>query len=176
MNFYDFYEKLQGEPYSDERTPPPVPYKFADYRDQISSSNSFNDESGDYSLRPLDVDDMARYATKDVEDHLNTLKKTGWNPTKLGSQMSDEEFQKHYGIPKFEEWVALHEKKMSGNGGGNGSNGNGNGSNGNGNGSNGEKTDANDVARHRFGVFAGVCPCKKCKCKKGEKCKCKIDS
>lgn len=77
MNFHQFYSKVA----------PPVEYKLKD----------FEIPTGDHHLKPLNHEDMGRYAAEDVTAHLMKLKELGFNPMKLGEPMSDEEFKKFHG-------------------------------------------------------------------------------
>ena len=47
-------------------------------------------------LTPLTDKDFARYGSEDVKNHIEDLKRKGFNPMKLGKPMSDEEFQKYH--------------------------------------------------------------------------------
>ncbi len=90
MNFYQFYDLLNGKPY--QNVPPPVKYSFKGYMDAVSNgSPAGNSEDADYNLKPLSFDDMARCAADDVPVH---------NTTRLGDPMSDEELHAHYGLSK----------------------------------------------------------------------------
>ena len=57
-------------------------------------------EENNWSLTPLTTNDMKRYATEDVEDW---YKKHGKNTTKLGGEMTDDEFQQHHRIEEQQE-------------------------------------------------------------------------
>lgn len=91
-NFYKFWDKINGEMYKDIE--PPVKYEFAKYIDSITNGSVNGTEDGTYELRPLTVDDMARYSAEDTVEY---YKKHGKNSTKLGNQMTDDELKKHYG-------------------------------------------------------------------------------
>jgi len=56
------------------------------------------ESENDYDLKPLNPEDMAITHMDDVAAELERKKKLGWNPTKLGDPMSDEEFQKFHGL------------------------------------------------------------------------------
>ena len=86
-NFYQFWNKLNGEPYTDG-VPPPVEYKIQPMETGDSS----------YELKPLTDEDMARYSDEDVAAEMERKKAAGFNPCKLGPPMSDEEFHKFYGL------------------------------------------------------------------------------
>lgn len=95
MNFCQFWNRINGEPYKD--VPPPVNYKLSDYTSQITSSPLNNVEgSGGYQLRPIADEDQARYAADDVVSYYG-MWHGGKNPLALGGPMSDEEFKRHYG-------------------------------------------------------------------------------
>ena len=89
MNFYDFYNKIQGEP---DNTPEPDQYKLANYMDLISNSG---EEYGGSELKPLTIDDMSQVSEKDRNDW---LLKYGKNTTKLGDPLDDEGMKKYTGI------------------------------------------------------------------------------
>jgi hypothetical protein len=84
-NFYRFWNKVNGEPYQD--IPPPTKYSF----------QNMGYEQG-HELKPLSHEDMARYATDDVEQLELEKARLGINPTRLGKPMSDEEFHRFYGL------------------------------------------------------------------------------
>lgn len=96
MDFYQFWNKLNGEMYKD--IPRPVQYDFADYMSAISPSGSplNGSEDGTWALTPLSMDDMATTAAQDVVDW---QKEFGTNTTKLGSPMTDDELRRFYGNP-----------------------------------------------------------------------------
>lgn len=95
MDFYKFWDKINGEMYKD--IPRPVEYDLVDYMDTISNGSPLNgSEDGTWQLTPLSRDDTATTAAEDV---LNWQKKYGKNTTKLGPQMTDDEFKRHYGNP-----------------------------------------------------------------------------
>ena len=85
MNFYQFYDKLNGEPYSDERDPSPVKYNFWDYPFQTSG----------HELKPLTQDDIKTTSAKDAAEW---YAKHGKDTTKLGDQMTDDELRKFGGL------------------------------------------------------------------------------
>lgn len=90
MDFYQFYNLLHGEKPRDSG------YELGDYVSQVTS-NKVNDASEDstWQLKPLNDDDMKRYAAEDVEEW---MQKYGSNTTKLGAPMSDDELKKHMGL------------------------------------------------------------------------------
>jgi hypothetical protein len=91
MNFCQFWNAINGEPYADG-TPEPVQYNLKKMMD-----SPVNDmESGSYELRPLQPEDMMRYGADDVADHYAKLH-NGKNPMLLGKEMTDDEFKKFYG-------------------------------------------------------------------------------
>lgn len=90
INFYDYCNKINGEPYV--RIAPPVAYRFQDYCDSKSMGNT---ENGNHELRPLSDDDLKRYAADDVVQHYSKMHDK--NPQSLGDPMSDEEFKKFHG-------------------------------------------------------------------------------
>lgn len=85
MNFYQFWDKLNGKPYEDG-VPQPVQYNLEDYG---SSSNS-------YELKPLQPEDMSQASAEDVAAEYLRIHK-GKNPCGLGKQMSDDDLKKFYG-------------------------------------------------------------------------------
>jgi hypothetical protein len=97
VNFYDFYDKVNGPLYKDG-TPPPVKYEFGNYLDLISNNPRMNgtEEDSTYELKPLDLDDMKRYAADDVVDAYAKIH-NGKNPNRLGDPMTDSEFKKFTG-------------------------------------------------------------------------------
>jgi len=82
LNFYQFWDKLNGKPYEDG-VPPPVPYNFVD----------MNYGSG-AELTPLEPEDMASSARMEPEEYKKFHK---GKPTGLGKQMTDDELNKFYG-------------------------------------------------------------------------------
>lgn len=90
MDFYQFYNKINGVPYSDPATPPPSSYNFLDYAKQLTNSPINGIEGGTYELTPLSQEDMSRYADEDVVTNINT--------TQLGEPLDDEAFKKYHGI------------------------------------------------------------------------------
>lgn len=49
-------------------------------------------------LTPLSPDDMETTSSEVVEKDFEKKRLAGWNPTKLGDPMSDEEFDKYHGV------------------------------------------------------------------------------
>ena len=102
MNFYQFYDKLNGTPYeNDESTEqpqvePPTPYHFMDYLQSVSNGNNFSgvENGGSYDLKPLTDEDMAQAAEEDVMDF---MKQRG-NTTRLGDPLDDEGMRKYTGV------------------------------------------------------------------------------
>lgn len=88
-NFCQFWDRLNGEPYKDG-VPPPTEYKLQDM-----DINTGDDHA---KLTPLSPEDTARYSDEDVRKDMERKKSLGFNPTKLGDPMSDEEFQKFMGL------------------------------------------------------------------------------
>lgn len=70
--------------------PPPVGYNL----DQMDIKGL----TGGADLTPLSADDFGVASRDDVNKHIERLKELGHNPTKLGGEMSDEEFKKFHGI------------------------------------------------------------------------------
>lgn len=96
MNFYQFFDKLNGKPYEDG-VPAPVSYDFLDYVKGITPSNTpMNNVEGksSYDLIPLDLDDMAPSVRQSPEEYaqLHKGKKMG-----LGEPMTDDDLKKFYG-------------------------------------------------------------------------------
>jgi len=80
MRFFDFYNKLNGEPYAGEEESSPATPTFQDYCKQVSGGENFNGpEDGTWALKPLTGDDFARASHDDVVDHLVNNNKNG-NP------------------------------------------------------------------------------------------------
>jgi hypothetical protein len=78
--------------------PPPIRYNFLDYASQVSRDSLGNVEnSSSWKLKPLSQEDMARYSCDDVAKHIERLKDSGHNPTKIGEPLSDEEFKRYIG-------------------------------------------------------------------------------
>jgi len=69
--------------------PPPVQYNLP--------TMDFSRVGGS-ELLPLSDEDLATTAAEDMQKHMDTMKQVGYNPTKLGTEMSDEEFKKFHGI------------------------------------------------------------------------------
>lgn len=76
-SFYSFWDKING-------SPPATGYEL--------KTHEYG--AGGHELKPLTPGDMATYAAEDVEDW---LVKYGKNTTKLGPEMTDDEFRKHHG-------------------------------------------------------------------------------
>ena len=94
MNFYQFYDKLQGDPSGD----PPTEYDLLNYTDTISQGSSFSGtEDGNYELKPLTDDDMKQAAADDVIKAYAKLHK-GKNPSRLGDPLDDEGMKKYHGM------------------------------------------------------------------------------
>lgn len=85
-NFCQFWNKVNGEPYTDG-VPAPTEYKLNDIG-----------KSGGHELTPLTDEDMFRYSDDDVAAEMEKMKTSGFNPTKLGAPMSDEEFNNFHGL------------------------------------------------------------------------------
>ncbi len=97
MNFYDLCNKMNGVPYQNG-TPPPVKYEFANYLDAITNDPRVNGtEDGSYELKPIDFDDMKRYAADDVADVYKKMHGDK-SPLSLGKPMTDEELRKFTGM------------------------------------------------------------------------------
>ena len=86
-NFCQFWNKLNGEPYNDG-VPEPTEYKLQDMGYQGSG----------HELTPLSDEDTARHSDEDVRADMEAKRAAGFNPCKLGGQMSDEEFNKFHGL------------------------------------------------------------------------------
>jgi len=76
---------------------PPPEYQLHNAADDFGGDVMNASESPE--LKTLHWDDMARHGAEDVEAEMWRLKSLGYNPTKLGDQMSDEEFAKYTGMP-----------------------------------------------------------------------------
>lgn len=90
-NFCQFWNRLNGEPYTDG-VPAPVKYDLA----TMDVGQVCGTTNGSHELRPLADEDMGTYAADDVVAHYVALHK-GKNPLRLGDPMSDEELKKFYG-------------------------------------------------------------------------------
>ena len=86
-NFCQFWNKVNGEAYTDG-VPPPAEYELQDTGHQGSG----------HELTPLTDEDMVRHSDEDVAADMEAKKAAGFNPCKLGAPMSDEEFHKFYGL------------------------------------------------------------------------------
>lgn len=95
LNFYQFFNKINGEPYVDIQ--PPVKYDFQDYGNNLTNSPINGIEGGTHELRPLTDEDMGRYAADDVINHYYQMHQ-GKNPLRLGDPMSDDQFKKFCGM------------------------------------------------------------------------------
>lgn len=96
MNFYQFYNVLNGESYSDPRVPPKE-YDFLDYAKMISNGSKIaGTEENNWQLTPLEQDDMKTSAAEDVADAYVKIHKK--NPLSIGDPLSDEEFRKYQGL------------------------------------------------------------------------------
>jgi hypothetical protein len=89
-NFCQFWNAVNGEPYTDG-VPPPVKYDIAD----LTTGPINGTEDGSYELRPITDEDTARYAAPDVIAAYVQMHDK--NPLRLGDPMSDDEFKKFYG-------------------------------------------------------------------------------
>ena len=107
MNYFKLWDKLNmEEPYT--RVPPPVKYKMQDYSKAISnkpdSVSGEHEKASNYALRPIEDDDMMRYASKDDSwlDQYTGVRDMGDGPpmgrASLGQEMTDAEFKKWNGI------------------------------------------------------------------------------
>lgn len=85
MNFCQFWNKLNGEPYTDG-VPAPVQYDIGTLSGDFSS----------HELRPLQPEDMSQASAEEVAANYVKLH-NGKNPCRLGREMTDEELKKFYG-------------------------------------------------------------------------------
>jgi len=111
LSFYDYYDQLDNRPDpepddNDEEqnlgsAPPPPEYQLANAADDFSDPGNVlgGTEYQTCGLTPISWEDMARASTDDVEANMWRLKSLGYNPTKLGDRMSDEEFAQWTGMP-----------------------------------------------------------------------------
>lgn len=90
MDFYQFYDKINGKIYED--IPPPTKYNFLDY---LKDSSINKEKDNNWQLKPLTQDDMKTTA---VEDALDWYAKHGKNTTRLGEPLDDEGFKKYMGL------------------------------------------------------------------------------
>ena len=88
-NFCQFWNKVDGEPYKNDKQP----HSSHELRPITEPS-----DTSSYELKPLTDEDMARYSDEDVAAEMEKKKAAGFNPCKLGPPMSDEEFHKFYGL------------------------------------------------------------------------------
>lgn len=94
QDFDSFFSQKHGPSLA---FPPPIQYSFVDYVDQVTSSPINGTEEGStYELKPIQDEDMARYAADDVVQHY-TMMHQGKSPSRLGNAMSDEQLKKHMG-------------------------------------------------------------------------------
>jgi hypothetical protein len=75
LNFNQLINLIDGDPYE---TIPTVP------------DNS-------WALTPLEDKDLATTSAADVVDNMRKMKTSGYNPTRLGPPMTDDEFAKYTG-------------------------------------------------------------------------------
>lgn len=92
MNFYQFYNKLQGKPY--EHGSAPNQGNIGSYVDEITTKSKVNDERGNWELTPLEDEDMR---TASAEDVLAWQAKHGRNTTRLGEPLDDEGLKRYTG-------------------------------------------------------------------------------
>lgn len=85
-SFYDFWNKVNGEPYTNGVPAPP----------QYDMPTLLKPSDG-YDLKTIQWEEMGRYAEKDVVAELERLREIGYNSTRLGSEMTDLEFKKFLG-------------------------------------------------------------------------------
>jgi len=71
---------------------------FYQLRNLIEPDPEAEAEGGSYELKPLSDEDMATTSAEDIQADMERKKAQGFNPTKLGKPMSDEEFQKFHGL------------------------------------------------------------------------------
>jgi hypothetical protein len=90
-SFYTFWDKINGKPYKDVQ--PPVKYNMPNYLD-LDSDKMNGSEDGTWALKPLSQEDMSTTSSEDV---LDWQAKYGTNTTKLGKEMTDDEFKKFHG-------------------------------------------------------------------------------
>jgi hypothetical protein len=97
MNFYDFYDMLNGKMYSDPRVPPPVEYELQDYMAQITSNPDnvvgIDGRDSNYALQPI-----TRMWTHSADDVVDFMTKHGRNTKKLGEPLDDEGLRRYTGI------------------------------------------------------------------------------
>ncbi len=92
-SFLQFWDQINGKPYTDG-VPPPVKYDMGNYMDMTTSPLNGSEEGSTYELRPITDDDMKTHAADDV---VNWYKKHGMDSRKLGPEMTDDEFRRFYG-------------------------------------------------------------------------------
>ena len=108
LNFYQMNLLLEEDRsiYTDPRVPPPPQYNLADYMSQITSHPDricgVHEKEYSHALRPIEPDDMCRYAAPDYDSVPFQFAPYGWAPegnnTRLGKPLSDEEWKKYTGI------------------------------------------------------------------------------
>ena len=93
-SFHAMWDKINGPMYRKGR---PTDYDLGDYVKAVTKDPVNNVEDGaGHELRPINYDDMGRYAADDVVDYYIQMHQ-GKNPLRLGDPMSDEELRRHYG-------------------------------------------------------------------------------
>jgi hypothetical protein len=118
INYYQLYNTLQmNKPYT-KGCPPPLKYKFRDYRDLITNQpeniSGIHEKPFDYSLRPIEINGIAArdeeswadlysriysfqdWETKQVLSAGQPMPK----PNNLGPEMTDAEFKNWCGLPE----------------------------------------------------------------------------
>ena len=98
MNFYQFYNKLNGTPYEKD-IPAPVKYDLDDYASQITKGQVNNVDSidgnqkGTWELTPLTADDFQRAGAEETADWYAKHGKKRL----LGPPLDDEGMKKYRG-------------------------------------------------------------------------------
>ena len=95
MDFFQFFDKINGKPYEDG-TPAPAKYNFLDYAKQVTSNHISNtEEGGGVDLfKPITDDDLK---TTSSEDMNQWMRKHGTNTTRMGDPLDDEGLKKYTG-------------------------------------------------------------------------------
>jgi len=98
MNFYDFYDKLNGGLY--RRTPPPVKYDLEDYRDLITNkpeSVVTTDGRGAAHVEDWETIGDEEMGTTPEDAVIDFMNQRG-NTTKLGKPLDDEGMKRFTGM------------------------------------------------------------------------------
>lgn len=108
LSFYDYYDQLENRPDSepDDEQQEVSPLSGAPQSDLVNATDDFTNpgnvlggtEYRSCDLKPISWEDITRASMDDVTAEMWRKKALGFNPTKLGDRMSDEEFQDYAGM------------------------------------------------------------------------------